>query len=280
MYDATSEGQSPQNVIEPDENTVGEEFDDEYGLPIDDMELDRIDMAHAKYFVLLEKKRFLAPIVEPHRILELGCGTGIWSIDIADQFPSAEVTGVDIAPTQPGWVPPNCRFELDDIEQPWTWKDNHFDFIFCRDPIASIRDFPKLISQCYNHVKPGGWVEFQCVMGVLTSDDDSLPEDSAFKAFSDNLRASCAKFGSPIDDPMRWKAQFEAQGFEEVTEVLYKLPCNPWPKDERLKFLGACEMNNLLINLEGFVMRLFGKGLGWSDAQVNVFLIDLCGIRA
>ena len=84
----------------------------EYGLPIDEQELDRIDMAHTKYYILLDQHRFLAPIGDsPQKILELGCGTGmlhetfemvavlngdshnsgIWSIDIADQFPSAEV---------------------------------------------------------------------------------------------------------------------------------------------------------------------------------------------
>jgi ubiquinone/menaquinone biosynthesis C-methylase UbiE len=34
-------------------------------------------MCHAKYYALLEKKRFLAPINEsPQNILDLGCGTG------------------------------------------------------------------------------------------------------------------------------------------------------------------------------------------------------------
>jgi ubiquinone/menaquinone biosynthesis C-methylase UbiE len=34
-------------------------------------------MCHAKYYALLEKKRFLAPIGDnPHKILDLGCGTG------------------------------------------------------------------------------------------------------------------------------------------------------------------------------------------------------------
>lgn len=49
----------------------------EYGLPMDEAELDRIDMCHAKYYALLEKKRFLAPIgSNPQKILDLGCGTG------------------------------------------------------------------------------------------------------------------------------------------------------------------------------------------------------------
>lgn len=49
----------------------------EYGFPMDDQELDRMDVCHSKYFALLDKKKFLAPITEdPSRILDLGCGTG------------------------------------------------------------------------------------------------------------------------------------------------------------------------------------------------------------
>lgn len=39
----------------------------------------KADMCHAKYYALLEKRRFLAPIAEnPQNILDLGCGTGWW----------------------------------------------------------------------------------------------------------------------------------------------------------------------------------------------------------
>lgn len=46
-------------------------------MPMDEEEMDRIDMSHAKYFMLLEKKRFLAPI-DPNvqKVLDLGTGTG------------------------------------------------------------------------------------------------------------------------------------------------------------------------------------------------------------
>jgi SAM-dependent methyltransferase len=49
----------------------------EYGFPMDDAELDRIDFKHAQYHTLLDNKRFLAPISDnPEKILDLGCGTG------------------------------------------------------------------------------------------------------------------------------------------------------------------------------------------------------------
>ena len=34
---------------------------------------------------------------------------GLWAIDFADEFPEAEVTGTDISPIQPTWIPPNLK---------------------------------------------------------------------------------------------------------------------------------------------------------------------------
>tara|TARA_R110002060_G_scaffold40647_2_gene52006 strand:- start:1389 stop:1721 length:333 start_codon:yes stop_codon:yes gene_type:complete len=68
---------------------------------------------------------------------------------------------------------------------------------------------------------------------------------------------------------------FEERGFEDVTEHVIKLPVNTWPKDKRLKLLGAWEMENLLSSLEGMVMRIFQKALGWTAEEVLVFLVDV-----
>jgi ubiquinone/menaquinone biosynthesis C-methylase UbiE len=54
-----------------------DEHSKEYGAPMDEEEMDRIDMSHAKYFMLLNKKRWLAPIpASPQKVLDLACGTG------------------------------------------------------------------------------------------------------------------------------------------------------------------------------------------------------------
>jgi ubiquinone/menaquinone biosynthesis C-methylase UbiE len=50
----------------------------EYGLPVDDEELDRLDMNHQKYTMLIGDNLFLAPIdPNPQKILDLGTGTGV-----------------------------------------------------------------------------------------------------------------------------------------------------------------------------------------------------------
>jgi hypothetical protein len=46
-------------------------------MPIDEDELDRIDLKHRLYTLLLEEKFFLAPIERnPQRILDPGTGSG------------------------------------------------------------------------------------------------------------------------------------------------------------------------------------------------------------
>lgn len=82
------------------------------------------------------------------RILDIGCGTGTWCIEMADSYPSAEVIGVDLSPSQPLLVPPNASFQLDDIEEEWTWTRS-FDYIHTRYMAGVICDWPGLIQQCF-----------------------------------------------------------------------------------------------------------------------------------
>lgn len=62
----------------------------------------------------------LGPGMRRPRVLDLGTGTGIWAIDVADEFPNAEVIANDLSPIQPQNVPVNVRFEVDDIESEYS----------------------------------------------------------------------------------------------------------------------------------------------------------------
>lgn len=66
--------------------------------------------------------------------------------DFADEHPSATVTGADLSPIRPTWVPPNVKFEIDDAGAEWTWHENWFDFVHVRCLMGSIKDWPYLYS--------------------------------------------------------------------------------------------------------------------------------------
>lgn len=245
-----------------------------YGMPVDEDEMARMDLQHSKYFLLLGDRHFLAPIgADPQEILDLGTGTGIWCLDVADMFPSARVLGIDIAPIQPLWVAPNCSFEIDDMEATWTYKPDHFDFIHLRDPLLSVRDWRRLFGQAMEHLKPGGWFEITCIYPQPTSDDGSMPADSGFKFICDKLVEAAKLFESPFANSEFAKLLREA-GFEGVTEHVFKIPSSPWPKDPRLKKIGALEMTNVIAGSSAFALRLFEKTFGWSKEQTEIALIE------
>lgn len=48
-------------------------------------------------------------------------------------------------------LPPNCSFEVDDIEKPWMWKEP-FDFIHSANLGQGLRDWPNYTQQVYEYV--------------------------------------------------------------------------------------------------------------------------------
>ena len=67
--------------------------------------------------ILLDDRRYFAPLSHdnpPRKILDVGTGTGRWAIEMADEFPQAQVIGTDLSPIQPTIVPPNVRFYVED----------------------------------------------------------------------------------------------------------------------------------------------------------------------
>ncbi|KAM6505944.1 hypothetical protein FSOLCH5_014121 [Fusarium solani] len=122
-----------------------------YILPNDDQENDRLDQQHHLALLTLNGQLFISPVGKDKkmkRVLDVGCGTGIWSMDFADEHPEAEVLGVDLSPIQPTFVPPNVSFFVDDVEEEWTYA-SPFDFIYLRAMTGSIRNWPKFFIQAY-----------------------------------------------------------------------------------------------------------------------------------
>ena len=51
----------------------------------------------------------LAPLSNPQRILDIGTGTGIWVMEMADEYPDAQIIGTDLSPIQPTWYGTSIR---------------------------------------------------------------------------------------------------------------------------------------------------------------------------
>ncbi|KAF2401058.1 S-adenosyl-L-methionine-dependent methyltransferase [Trichodelitschia bisporula] len=247
----------------------------QYAFPNDEPELERLDMQHAMMTLLLDNKLYWAPIGHPQKVLDLGTGTGIWAIDFADLHPEADVTGTDLSPIQPHWVPQNCHFEIDDAEMEWTFGANKFDYIHNRNFVCAIRNWPRLIEQTFHALKPGGWVEWHEKQPKFMSDDDTLLPDSPLDLWSQYFFEAAEKFNTPADSPSKIKGWMEATGFVDIQQYRLKLPVGMWPKDQRLKKCGLIEMINMTEGIEGLSLMCFTRALGWSVEKVQLFLMEV-----
>jgi hypothetical protein len=57
-------------------------------------------------------------------------------------------------------------------------------------------------------------------------------------------------------------------GFVDIVEKQFKWPIGTWAKDKHFKELGYWYWFNLDVGLEGLLMALSTRGLGWSREEV------------
>ena len=245
-----------------------------YPLPNDEQESDRLDLLHKLYEVALFGALHFSPLQDPRRILDLGTGTGIWAIEMADKFPDAQVIGNDLSPIQPKWVPPNVHFEVDDMEQEWIFHER-FDFIHARALHNSIRDWPRLMRRALDHLHPGAWAEFVDFDLGWYSPDGSVAPDSGITTTNDMFQRAMRENGmepSPGPHLDRW---MRAAGFADVHTTRLPIPVGTWPADPHLKEVGAWNFFSFFEHFEGMIAYLFTRHYGWSKQECDA-IAALC----
>lgn len=103
---------------------------------------------------------------QPKKILDIGCGTGIFTTQLARRFPSAQVVGVDLlaVPAAAG-RPGNVKFLLGsaaDLLAGGEIEAGSFDYVFERLTMLSIVDWEAHLRDVVARLlAPGGFVEVQ-----------------------------------------------------------------------------------------------------------------------
>ncbi|KAK1826961.1 secondary metabolism regulator LAE1 [Podospora conica] len=244
-----------------------------YMLPNDEQEMLRLDLLHEVMTKRIGNRMFLAPIdgTQVSRILDMGTGTGVWAMEVANSFPNAEVIGNDLSPIQSHWVPSNLKFEVDDVESPWACRAP-FDFIFGRCLVTSIADWPGLIQSTYENTQPGGWLELQSFDPVVRCADPTPPEHSAIVEWTSLLVHAGEKLGRDLFPAEKLEGWVRAGGYENVRSQTFNVPFGTWAKDRALKELGILFSLQMIQGLEAISLKLMCNVLGWEVGRVRELL--------
>jgi len=195
-------------------------------------------MYHNVWMGLFNGALHQAPLENPQRILDVGTGTGIWAIDMGDAYPEAQVLATDLSPIQPSWVPPNVEFLIEDCETEWSFSPNSFDFIHVRSLAGAIKDWDTFLTRCFQHLKPGGWIEIPTHEFYLKCDDGTYTDKLRTWEYYERVNKAAESFGRPLEVTHEMNTFLEKAGFTDLGHAIKKLPLGSWPKDKKQKMLG------------------------------------------
>lgn len=141
-----------------------------YALPKDDAEINRLDFQHYMLRYAL-RGNYLAPLVQPRDILDVGSGSGRWALDMALTFPDANVVGLDLVPPPADVAadggagrdvrPANYAFVTGNVLEGLPFANATFDYAHQRLLFAAIPrpSWPQAVAELARVTRPQGWVE-------------------------------------------------------------------------------------------------------------------------
>ncbi|RSL93066.1 hypothetical protein CEP52_013480 [Fusarium oligoseptatum] len=224
-----------------------------YFAPIDEDEISRLELMHGVLNRLFDSRLIFPPIRSPRRILDCGCGPGDWAMEVASQYPDAEVLGIDISPhVIPENPPDNMELQVDDLNGRFTFPSNHFDVVHSQMVAGGIHAnrWRSYIRDIFRVLRPG---------------------DHALSRWSRRYLQSQQPYKDPRA-PLQMATWMRSAGFTEVESRLLTLPMCAWSNDAREYEIGWANnenVNQLLYSLALYPFTQF-LGMSFNDFQLLV----------
>lgn len=224
------------------------------------------------------------------RVADVGTGTGIWAIQLAQQHPDIQVVGFDLgipAPQSDGLPQPaNVHFAIQDLMAAWPTEGvaaGPFDLVHCRQVLLNLPDPAKMLRQVFDNLRPGGIVEIREYWNPMVSEKDDAagkPGDPGkgsrvpllVEWHRGTVEAAAALgcdhgYAAGLPDALR------DAGFSEVVVSDRKVPLGGWApdggreQDERTQKMDSLLCKMIEAGAPVMTKEMFVKGLGWTEER-------------
>jgi hypothetical protein len=169
----------------------------------------------------------------------------------------------------------NVDFWLDDIlNTKWWFPEKQpypYDYVHTRMSLGIYNDFREVIQKGYNNLKPGGWMESQELYSKLQC-AEAMPPDYPLLQWSELQDKAAHNMGRPLRIADKLKRWYREAGFVDVHEEVFSLPVGLWPKEGRAHMFGKFCSWIMYWALHGWSIEHFVTGLGYTPAEVQVYL--------
>ncbi|CAG8795917.1 35284_t:CDS:2 [Gigaspora margarita] len=137
-----------------------------FHIPKNNNDIDRMQQEHF-LFQHIWQCNFSSPIEQTlkagnAKVLDVGCGPGVWLLSTSLEYPLTQFYGIDIAPVFPKEIKPeNLEFIQSDITNGIRFDDNYFDFVRMNLLSTSLQEnqWVYVIEELVRVLKPGGYIE-------------------------------------------------------------------------------------------------------------------------
>ena len=215
-----------------------------------------------------------APVKDPGKLIDVGCGTGFVTRDLGNQYPLATVYGIDISAVPEHKSTPNNVLYLRGDVRALTKSDKRLspgtaDLIFHRLLIGGMTDWPGYILDMAKLLRPGGWFEVHDqAYPWYIGDHDCSPDWKWIQA----MRRGADQIGLDLDCGSNAKGYMENAGLVDVQVFRYILPSGSWLAKQmpETRLIGELQVRDVRPMISKYALPGMTRGLGFSEEEMRV----------